>query len=418
MKKRICAFLFLVFCLIAVANGQGTTSRVTGTVQDANGAAVAAAMVTLTNEATGVSFTTETRESGAYAFDLVQAGKYTVTIEKQGFKKYISQANPVNVNQPATINGALETGGLTETVTVQAGAEQVQTSTSGNIGSTIEQKTLESLPIVGTRGRNPLDLLNFQPGVVFGGNTGGAVNVNGSRDRAFNFTLDGIDINESTAGGSNFTPLRPNPDSIQEFQIVTSNFTAELGRSSGAQVTLVTRSGTNEFRGNLFDYYQTPRFNAKSYPTTIVPVAPKEQFVQHIFGGSLGGPLINPGFGEGTGFDLLRDKAFFFVNLQFLRAYDTALVTRTVYTQTARQGLFRYVAGRATTPAGTTGAAVDAGGNPILPTCPTNPPTTTGCISSYNIATTAPISIDPTLQALLNAMPLPNNFTVGDGLNT
>src|SRR6185369_10956051 len=183
-------------------------------------------------------------------------------------------------------------------VTVQAGAEQVQTSSSGNIGSTIEQKTLESLPIVGTRGRNPLDLLNFQPGVVFGGNTGGAVNVNGSRDRAFNFTLDGIDINESTAGGSNFTPLRPNPDSVQEFQVVTSNFTAELGRSSGAQVTLVTRSGTNDFHGNVFEYYRTPALDAKSYPITIAGL-PKEQFVQHIFGGSVGGPLV-------------RDKAFFF----------------------------------------------------------------------------------------------------------
>src|SRR5215210_4901821 len=112
MRRPICAFLF-VFCLVAVASGQGTTSRVTGTVQDANGAAVAGAMVTLTNAATGVSFTTDTSDSGAYAFDLVQAGKYTLTIEKQGFKKFISQANPVNVNQPATINAALETGGLT-----------------------------------------------------------------------------------------------------------------------------------------------------------------------------------------------------------------------------------------------------------------------------------------------------------------
>src|SRR3954447_20602754 len=269
MRNSICAFLFLVSCLVAGASGQGTTSRVTGTGQDANGAAVSGAMVTLSNEGTGVSFSTTTSDSGAYAFDLVQAGKYSLTIEKQGFKKYISTANPVNVNQPATINAALETGGLTETVTVQAGAEQVQTSTSGNIGSTIEQKTLESLPIVGTRGRNPLDLLNFQPGVVFGGNTGGSVNVNGSRDRAFNFTLDVIDINESTAGGSNFTPLRPNPDSVSEFQVVTSNFTAELGRSSGAQVTLVTRSGTNEFHGNAFEYYRTPALDAKSYPITI-----------------------------------------------------------------------------------------------------------------------------------------------------
>lgn len=416
MKKRICAFLFLVSCLVAVASGQGTTSRVTGTVQDANGAAVAGAMVTLTNEATGVSFNAETSDSGAYSFDLVQAGKYTVTIEKQGFKKYISTANPVNVNQPATINAALETGGLSETVTVQAGAEQVQTGTSGNIGSTIEQKTLEALPIVGTRGRNPLDLLNFQPGVVFGGNTGGAVNVNGSRDRAFNFTLDGIDINESTAGGSNFTPLRPNPDSVQEFQVVTSNFTAELGRSSGAQVTLVTRSGTNDFHGNVFEYYRTPALDAKSYPITIAGLA-KEQFVQHIFGGSASGPLFNPGFGEGTKAGWLRDKAFFFTNLQLLRAYDTSLVTRTVYTQTARQGLYRYVIGRANAPVGgTTAPSVDLAGNPVLPVCNgSNSP----CISSYNIASNPTgIGFDPKLSTLINSMPLPNNFTVGDGLNT
>src|SRR5689334_13097650 len=419
MGKRICAFLVLVCGLVVVASGQGTTSRVTGTVQDANGGAVAGAMVTLTNEATGVSFNAETSESGTYSFDLVQAGKYTVTIEKQGFKKFISTANPVNVNQPATINAALETGGLTETVTVQAGAEQVQTSSSGNIGSTIEQRTLEALPIVGTRGRNPLDLLNFQPGVVIGGNTGGAVNVNGSRDRAFNFTLDGIDINESTAGGSNFTPLRPNPDSVEELQVVTSNFTAELGRSSGANVTLVTRSGTNEFHGNMFEYYRTPRFDAASYPVTIAGL-PKDQFVQHIFGGSLGGPLFDPGFGEGgRGFRWLRDKAFFFTNLQLLRAYDTALVTRTVYTAAARAGLFRYVVGRANSPSGTSTASVDALGNPTLPACVGSPPSNAPCIGSYNIATNPTgVGIDSTLASIINAMPLPNNFTAGDGLNT
>src|SRR5215216_4647051 len=420
MRKPFFAFLFLVFCLVAVASGQGTTSRVTGTVQDANGAAVAGAMVTLTNEATGVSFKTESSESGAYAFDLVQAGKYTVLIERQGFKKFISQANPVNVNQPSTVNATLEPGGVTETVTVQAGAEQVQTSTSGNIGSTIEQHTLEALPIVGTRGRNPLDLLNFQPGVVFGGNTGGSVNVNGSRDRAFNFTLDGIDINESTAGGANFTPLRPNPDSVQEFQVVTSNFTAELGRSSGAQVTLVTRSGSNDFHGNLFEYYRTPRLDAKSYTATIQG-QPKEQFVQHIFGGSIGGPLYNPGFGEGTRGGWMRDKAFFFVNLQMLRAYDTQLVTRTVYTPTARQGLYRYVVGQANAPVGAnTPASVNLAGAPVLPACnASNPPTNRPCIASYNIAANPTgIGFDPTLSAFINSMPLPNNFTTGDGLNT
>jgi len=423
MRNPILASLLLLFCMVAVASGQGTTSRVTGTVQDANGASVAAAMVTLTNEATGVSFTTETSESGTYAFDLVQVGKYSVTIEKQGFKKFISQGTPVNVNVPSTVNATLETGGVTETVTVQAGAEQVQTSSSGNIGSTIEQKTLEALPIVGTRGRNPLDLLNFQPGVVFGGNTGGAVNVNGSRDRAFNFTLDGIDINESTAGGSNFTPLRPNPDSVQEFQIVTSNFTAELGRSSGAQVTLITRSGSNEFHGNVFEYYRTPRLDAKSYPNTIAGT-PRDQFVQHIFGGSIGGPLFNPGFGEGRKMGWLRDKAFFFTNLQLLRAYDTGLVTRTVYTQSARDGIFRFTVNGPNTPVGGTGvASVDGAGNALFGACPNplpNPlPANFRCVRTYNIVSNAAnITRDPVLLDYLNRMPLPNNFTVGDGLNT
>src|SRR6185369_218348 len=201
--------------------------------------------------------------------DLIPAGVYTVSVEKGGFKKFVSTGNVVQINQPATVNISMEVGDVSSQVTVQATAEAVQTASSGNIGSTIDQKTLQSLPIVGTRGRNPLDLLNFQPGVVTGGNTGGAVNVHGSRDRAFNFTLDGIDINESTAGGSNFTPLRPNPDSISQVQIVTSNFTAELGRSSGAQVSMITRSGTNEFHGTGFEFYRTPRLDAKAHTNTI-----------------------------------------------------------------------------------------------------------------------------------------------------
>ncbi len=397
---RAFALFTMLVALCGMAFSQGTTSRITGSVTDGNGAPVAGALVTLKQDGTGTTLKLQTSDSGTYVFDLIPAGRYEITVEKAGFKKFISPGNSALVNQPATVNVALQVGDVSAAVTVIGAAEQVQTSTSGNLGSTIEQKTLESLPIVGLRGRNPLDLLNFQPGVVFGGNTGGSVNVNGSRDRSFNFTLDGIDINESTAGGSNFTPLRPNPDSVQEFQIVTSNFTAELGRSSGAQVTFVTRSGTNSFHGNLFEYYQTPDFNAKSYAETIAK-STKGQFVQHIFGGSLGGPVV-------------KDRAFFFVNLQLLRAADTALVTRTVYTPSARAGLFRYVVGRANSPAGTANAAVDGAGNPILPACPALP----FCISSYNIATQAPVTIDSVLQGFINAMPAPNNFTAGDGLNT
>ena len=389
--------LAVMLSLHTAISAQGTTSRVTGTVTDASGAAVSGASVTLTNDGTGVSLTTETSSAGSYVFDLIQAGSYSVSVEKQGFKKFVSTRNTVLVNQPATVNVALEVGGLSETVSVEASAEQVQTSSSGNLGGTIEQRTIEALPIVGTRGRNPLDILNFQPGVVNGANTGGGVHVNGSRDRSFNFTLDGIDINESTAGGSNFTPLRPNPDSIQEFQIVTSGFTAELGRSSGAQVTFVTRSGTNKFRGSVFDFYQDKWMMARSYAANVNGTA-KEDFKQHIFGGSFGGPIV-------------KDRAFFFVNLQMLRADDTLLQTRTVFTDTARQGIFRWVRG------GVNGTgAVDSNGSPIRPAC--GGAVTTNCIDSYNIATGTGITLDPLLMGYINAMPLPNSFSAtGDGLN-
>src|SRR5215475_10321580 len=359
MNKRIVPiFLSLIVFLFLLAGqdyGQGTTSRVTGTVVDTTGAVVPGATVNLTNEANNVSFTTQTSDSGSYAFDLIPAGVYKVSVEKTGFKKFVSTGNVVQINQPATVNISMEVGDVSAQVTVEAAAVAVQISSSGNIGSTIDQKTLESVPIVGLRGRNPLDLLNYQPGVVSGGNTGGGVDVHGSRDRAFNFTLDGVDVNESSAGGSNFTPLRPNPDSLQEFQVVTGGFTAELGRSSGAQVTMVTRSGTNQIHGNAFEYYQTPKFSAKSYSGNINNLA-KEQFVQNIFGGGVGGPII-------------KDKLFYFANLQVLRAYDTALVTRTVYTHSARSGLFRYVVGRANAAAGTATPSADAAGNPILPAC-------------------------------------------------
>ena len=419
MKRRslsaIALTAALLLTLATAAYAQGSASRVTGVVTDQSGAVVPGATVTLTNEATKVSFTTESTSTGQYVFESVQVGIYTVEVEKSGFKKFSSPGNQVNVNQPATVDVGLEVGAVTDVVTVQAAAELVQTSSSGNFGNTVEQRSLEALPIVGERGRNPLQFVSLQPGVIgngragTGGNTGGNVHVHGSRDRAFNFTLDGVDINESSAGGSNSTPLRPNPDSISQFQVVTSNFTAELGRSSGAQVSLVTRSGTDEFHGTLFELYRTPRLNANEYENNLNGRG-KGQFVQHIFGGSIGGPVILPGYNG-------RDhKTYFFTNLQMLRATQGILVTRTVYTSQARQGLFRYRIGAANAPAGTGNPSIDGAGN-VLPGV---------TLGTYNIPASDPLcntqpnncGLDPTTRALIAATPLPNNFFVGDGLNT
>ncbi|MDI1243654.1 MAG: carboxypeptidase regulatory-like domain-containing protein [bacterium] len=403
------AILLLAVVLVASVLGQGTTSRITGTVTDNNGAAVPGALVTLSNPSTNSSLTATTSDNGVYLFDLINPGTYTVTIEKEGFKKVISSNVVALINQPSTVNVALEIGDVSAVVNVESAAETVQTSTSGNVGSTIDQQTLQSLPIVGLRGRNPLDLLNFQPGVVVGSNTGGGVHVNGSRDRAFNFTLDGIDINDTTAGGSNFTPLRPNPDSIQEFQIVTTNATAELGRNSGAQVTLVTKSGTNRYRGNIFEYYQTPGVNANQFESNLNKVG-RPQFVQHIYGFSLGGPIPTFGLGEGGKFRTLKDKAFFFVNYQRLFATETRLTTRTVYTEQARAGNFRYLVG-----APNSISAVNADGSPRFPNCSAS--VTTQCIRTYSVAANSPVSYDPFVSGILNDYPLPNSFAAGDGLN-
>ena len=434
MKKNSPLLLALLLTLSLNFGGaplaQGTTARVTGIVQDSTGAVVEGANVTLTNEGTNVSFTTQTSSTGAYVFDSVQVGTYSVAVEIQGFKKFVSTGNQVNVNQPSTINVVLEPGAVAETVTVQGSAELVQTSTSGNFGNTVEERPLVALPIVGNRGRNPLSFILFQPGVVEGANTGGGIHVHGARDRAFNFTLDGIDANDTTAGGSNFTPIRTNPDSLTQFQVITSNFTADNGRSSGAQVNLITKSGTNEFHGNIFEFYQTPRFHANEYVNTINTrlvngervATDRPQFVQHIFGGSVGGPVILPRFGEGG--DAVyngKNKTFFFTNIQFLRTTQAFFVNRTVYTQQARNGVFRYMVGRQNANANTTAAntrVIDANGNPFFPNCSAT--VTTNCVASFPVVgnPNIPLTPDTTTMGLINLVPLPNNFTVGDGLNT
>jgi len=200
------------------AFAQGTTSRVLGVVQDPSGAAVPGALVQLIHEGTRAAFSARTSESGAYAFEAVQSGSYTVTVEAAGFKKFVARGTQVAIGQPTTVNVTLEVGALAEQIEVSAAYEAVQTSTSGNIGNLFTDRMIRDLPLVGTRGRNPLALVLLQPGVVSGANTGGGVHVHGARDRAWNFTLDGIDVNETSAGGSNFSPLRSNPDSLAEFR--------------------------------------------------------------------------------------------------------------------------------------------------------------------------------------------------------
>jgi len=389
-----CIWVALAFTSLLFS--QGTTSRLTGVVLDSSGAAIGSATVRLTNEGTGQTFSTETADNGSYAFESLQSGVYTVQVEAAGFKKYAAKGNRVSIGQPTTVNALLEVGAVAETVEVVESYEAVQTSTSGNIGNVFSERTIRDLPIVGTRGRNPLDLVTRQPGVVSGSNTGGGTHVNGARDRAWNYTLDGIDTNETSAGGGNFSPLRANPDSLAEFKVLTSNATAEYGRNSGGQVAMITRSGTNEFHGSGFWFYRTPRLNANEWEFNLNNTQ-KRQFQQQIYGGAIGGPIK-------------RNKTFFFYNNQRLTARNSNQVNRTVYTAQARQGIFRYDRAGRNQPAGSAASTVDENGN-VLPG---------KNIGSYNIVASDPerLGFNARIKAGIDSTPLPNNFFGGDGLNT
>ncbi len=401
----------LLLHVLGVGAYSQATSRVTGTVQDPGGAVVPNAVVTLTNQATNVSVETRTTSSGTYVFDGIVPGVYTVTVSAQGFSTFASQGNVLTIAQPMVVNATVKVGQATEKVVVSAEAEAVQTESSGDLGALVDARALQTLPVVGARGRSPIDLVEVSiPGVVDGGPLnstganieGGGVSVNGSRDRAWNYTLDGIDINETSAPGSNFAPLRTNPDSIEGFRVITGSAGAEYGVTSGAQVILETRSGTNDFHGKVFWFYQTPGLNAND-PANIENNIPRPQFVQHIPGFSVGGPIF-------------KNKTFFFVNMQFLHASQSFRENSLVYTQRARAGIFRYVrqtgnfAGAHNDNASASDAVVDSGGNP-LPGVP---------IGSYNVAANDPAhaGLDSSIQSFLGLTPLPNNFDIGDGLNT
>jgi hypothetical protein len=408
------ALIWLFLCgMLATVSAQ-TTSRMTGIVRDSTGAALSGAQVVLTNENTGASFQAMTSSAGTYVFDAVQPGSYAVKVSMGGFKTFETQHNMLTIGQPAAVNVTLEVGTASETVKVEAVAELVQTTTSGNIGNLMDNTALNTLPIVTSRGRNTLALVELQPGVVDSGGfnqggpnvAGGGVHVNGSRDRAWNYTLDGIDINETSAGGSNFSPLRTNPDMLSEFRVVTSGFTSEYGRNSGAQVEMITKSGTNAFHGSGYFFYQTPGLNAND-PANKEQGLGRPQFIQKIPGFTLGGPIF-------------KNKTFFFVNFQWLRTLTTNLTTNTVYTPLARNGMLRFIDQSSSicaqsgfscenTPAGNSSATVDAHGNTL--------PGVT--VDTYDVAANDPaaLGLDPSVAAVLTAMPDPNNYTIGDGLN-
>jgi hypothetical protein len=404
--KFFCSFLICLLFAVTTA-AQSATGRIAGTVLDATGAVVEGATVTATNDGTKVSFNTVTSDAGKYTFEALQPGTYTVVVEQVNFKRYSTSANVVTANDTTNINVPLEAGSVTETVEVSATFERIQTSQSGNFGNTLNERALQELPVLN---RNPLFLIAIQPGVVQGTNSAGSgTNIFGSRDRAFNITLDGIDMNETSAGSAtgDSTPVRPNVDSISEYRVITSNPSAEFGRNSGAQISLTTKSGTNRFSGNLFEFHRNRVLNANEFSLNRLGIE-RRFLLRNQFGGSIGGPIYLPRFGEGgPGYYSGKNRTFFFFNTQIQRQTQTREQVSTVYTAQARQGIFRYGTSGQNRPFNAAGASVDAQGNPVVPLA-----------SPYNVFDPRGLGFDPTVMSIINLTPLPNTFEFGDGLNT
>ena len=326
--------LFVLLAISAtVALAQTGTSNISGRVVDSKEASIPGASVTVTNEATGLSQTQTTNDSGVYAFASLPVGNYTVTVEQAGFKKFQKTGNALEVGSPLSVDAALEVGQVSEVVTVQGGAEQLQT-TNATIGNVVEQKAIEALPL---NGRNPLTLLLLEPGVVqrSAGGAGSGVHVNGARDRAYNVTIDGIEANESSVPNPVSNLYRINPDNVQEFKVTTNNATAEEGRNSGASISIATRSGTSDFHGTGFFFLRNEALNSNEFFANAQKQAK---------------PLIRMGqYGFEAGGPIKKNKTFFFGSYQANRIDFTQPIDQTfgipiVYTPEARSGIFRYFA--------------------------------------------------------------------------
>ena len=333
--KKITLFLFSVVFVISlhsVAYGQATTATITGTVIDQSGASVAGAKVTVTNPATTFSRDTTSAGNGAYRMDALPVGTYKVTAEATGFKKSVVNQVTINVNDVLSVDIRMEIGQVSETVTVTEAPSTVQTETSV-LGRTVDNKTLNDLPVLsGAGGRNPLQLAPLQAGVVAAGQVG-PFSVNGQRAQSNNFMLDGGDSNDLAINVPDaITGF--SPDALQEFRILTNTYGAEFGRNSGSIVNVISKSGTNEFHGNVFEYFRNRVLNATPFFNNSSPTfngLRKPQFNVNEFGGTIGGPLYLPRFGEGgksvySG----KNRTFFFFSYEGFRRRQGVTSSATV----------------------------------------------------------------------------------------
>jgi hypothetical protein len=349
MKKFLTeCLMFLLLLCVSAGLAFSQTSALSGTVTDPSGAVVAGATVIAKNPAGGTEFKATTSDTGNYTIPSLSAGTYTVTISAQGFKQAVVNSVQILVATPATVNVALEVGAASESVVVQGGAEVLQTQ-SANVATTITGRQITELPFTS---RDALDLVLLLPGT----NTPGrprTSTINGLPKGALNITIDGINVQDNILKSSDgfFTYVRPRIDAVDEVTVSTSNPGAESAGEGAVQIKFVTRSGTNQYHGSVYEYHRNPAFNANYWfnnrdlaPKPGFTTAPRDFVLINQYGFRLGGPFLVPRFGTGGNpVRTTRDKAFFFVNYEEFRIPEQATRQRTILSEQARLGNFRYV---------------------------------------------------------------------------
>ncbi|MCA1635436.1 MAG: carboxypeptidase regulatory-like domain-containing protein [Acidobacteria bacterium] len=433
-------FLALVFCLGmsggALAQVGETAAQINGQVTDSTGAIVPGATVVVTNDATGEERRVQSNDDGLFVITPLSPGTYTLAVEQANFKKYVEKSVTLNAQDRRQLNVALEVGNVSETVTVTSEQNVVQDSPTGQ--TLISGTQVLEIPL---QNRDFTKLLELVPGVSsslddetgLGLTSRFDVSINGMRRNSVNVFVDGV---SNTDVGSNITLLStPTVDSIKEFKVLTSNYTAEVGRSGGGTVTLVTRGGENKFHGSIYDFARNNRFNANTFfnnrrgrRANGNPVAPTPRLRYHNFGGTLSGPVMIPRFGEGgDGYWSGLDKTFFFFSHEQRRITRGITESTVVVPSLAeRAGNFSSALGL---PLFRTSAATPAScTTPGVGTCTTTPlnvTDTNGNITqaragmvfrqSDNLAYAGNIipagDFDVRALAILDAYPLPNTGT-------
>ena len=329
LSMSILLFGLLTLCP-PFALAQQETATITGEVRDANGGAVPKATITVTNIGTNISVRSEANEQGSYTVPNLRPGDYTVTVEKQGFSRTIRSGLTLQVNQVARVDIAMKIAGVEETVEISGGAPLLESETSSR-GAVIDQKKIVDLPLNG-RDYNQLALLS--PGVLAGtprlASIGfkGAINVNGNRVFMNVFLLDGVDnISYSNSfRGDNVQVVQPSIEALQEFKIQTNAYSAEFGRSAGAVVNATIKSGTNNFRGAVYEFLRNDALDASNFFANFAnqskPVRKRNQF-----GGAIGGPIT-------------ENKTFFFGDYEGLRELEGVVRFSSVPSSLEKRGIF------------------------------------------------------------------------------